>query len=249
MSDLLMQLRMLKLSAMAEGIQRQRETPQTYDELGFEERLGLLAEEEHLARENNRVKRLRRLANLKHAAAPEGLQYPVSRGLRAEQMRELLTGQYLAQHKNILITGPTGSGKSWVASALGEQACRQKYSVQCWRVTRLLESLATGHVDGSYLKQLKQLQKVELLLLDDLGLESLRTQQCNDLLEILEDRHEEKSTIVISQLPVDKWYGVMENPTAADAILDRLIHNAHRLALRGESMRKKKEVEVEGEAG
>lgn len=241
MSDLLMQLRMLKLSAMAEGVQRQRETPQTYDELAFEERLRLLVEEEHMARENNRIKRLRRQANLKYAAAPEGLQYPVSRGLRAEQMRELLTGQYLVQHQNILITGPTGSGKSWVANALGEQACRQKYSVQSWRVTRLLESLGMGHVDGSYLKQLKQLQKVELLLLDDLGLEALRSQQCNDLLEVLEDRYEQKSTVVISQLPVEKWYGVMENPTAADAILDRLIHKAHRIELRGESMRKKKE--------
>lgn len=239
MSDLLMRMRTLKLSAMAEGVQRQRESPQTYNELAFEERLSLLIEDEHIARENNQIMRLRRQAGLKHAAAPEGLQYPVSRGLTAEQMRELLAGQYLAMHKNILLTGPTGSGKSWVANALGEQACRQKYSVQCWRVTRLLEALGAGRVDGSYLKQLKQLQKIELLILDDLGLEPLNSQQCNDLLEILEDRYEQKSTIVISQLPVDQWYGVMENPTVADAILDRLIHSAYRLPLKGESLRKK----------
>lgn len=241
MDNLITQLRTLKVPAMAEGLMRQRESPQTYAELGFEERLSLLAEEEQRNRENNRISRLRRSARLRLNASPEELRYPASRGLKAEYMRQLLTGEYLLQRKDILITGPTGSGKSWLACALGEQACRQKYHVQYWRVSRLLGELGAGHADGSYLKQMKSLQKVELLILDDLGLESLTVRQSGDLLEVVEDRYEKGSTIVISQLPVDKWYGLMENPTTADALLDRLIHGAHRLNLQGESMRKNKE--------
>ncbi len=152
MSDnLLNKLTQLKLPAMAGSLIRQRETPQTYDELSFEERLGLLVDDELLNRENGRVARLRKSANLKYQAAPEGLHYPVSRGLRADQMRELLNGHYITHKKNLLITGPTGCGKSWVANALGEQACRQKHSVQYWRTGRLLEMLAQGRVDGSWL--------------------------------------------------------------------------------------------------
>ncbi|EGI5604350.1 ATP-binding protein [Salmonella enterica subsp. enterica serovar Augustenborg] len=241
-NNLIHKLSQLKLPAMAESLIRQRETPQTYEELSFEERLALLADDELLNRENGRVSRLRKNANLKYQAAPEGLHYPASRGLKPEQMRELLNGHYITHRKNILITGPTGCGKSWIANALGEQGCRQKHTVQYWRAGRLLEVLAQGRVDGSWLKHLKQLQKTEVLILDDLGLEPLTNPQCNDLLEIIEDRYEQSSTIVVSQFPVDKWHGLMENPTTADAILDRLVHNAHRLALQGESMSKNKPV-------
>ncbi|EFP9818842.1 ATP-binding protein, partial [Shigella sonnei] len=184
---------------------------QTYDELSFEERLTLLVDDELLSRENSRVARLRKNACLKYQATPEGLRYPASRGLRAEQMRELLNGYYIIHRKNLLITGPTGCGKSWIANALGEQACRQKYSVRYCRTGRLLEQLAQGRVDGSWLKYLKQLQKIQVLI---------------------------SSTIVVSQFPVDKWHGLMENPTTADAILDRLVHNSHRVVLQGESLRK-----------
>lgn len=233
MSDnLLNKLTQLKLPAMAGSLIRQRETPQTYEELSFEERLTLLVDDELLNRENGRVARLRKSANLKYQAATEGL--------RAEQMRELLNGHYITHKKSLLITGPTGCGKSWIANALGEQACRQKHSVQYWRTGRLLEMLAQGRVDGSWLKHLKQLQKAQVLILDDLGLEPLSNAQCNDLLEIIEDRYGQSSTIVVSQFPVDKWHGLMENPTTADAILDRLVHNAYRLVLQGESMRKNK---------
>ena len=239
MSDnLLNKLTQLKLPAMAGSLIRQRETPQTYDELSFEERLTQLVDDELLSRETNRVARLRKNAGLKYQATPEGLSYPASRGLRAEQMRELLNGHYIIHRKNLLITGPTGCGKSWIANALGEQACRQKHSVRYCRTGRLLEQLAQGRVDGSWLKYLKQLQKIQLLILDDLGLEQLSNAQCNDLLELIEDRYGQSSTIVVSQFPVDKWHGLMENPTTADAILDRLVHNSHRLVLQGESLRK-----------
>ncbi|WP_291973334.1 IS21-like element helper ATPase IstB [Candidatus Symbiopectobacterium sp.] len=236
--DLLTKLRALKLSAIADGMIRQREAPGTYNELGFAERLVLLVEEELLNRENSRVGRLRKRARLRHGATPEGLCYPVSRGLKAEQMCELLNGHYITHSKNILITGPTGSGKSWVGCALDEQEFRQKRNIQYWRMGRLLDQLEQGRLDGSLLNQLKQLQKIEPLILDDLGLEVITTLQCNDLLEITEDRCGQTNTILISQLPVEQWYGVMGNPTAADAFMDRLIHNAHRLELKGESLRK-----------
>ncbi len=151
-------------------------------------------------------------------------------------MRELLNGHYIVHKKSLLITGPTGCGKSWIVNALGEQACRQKHSVQYWRTGRLLEMLGQGRVDGSWLKHLKhlkQLQKTQVLILDDMGLEPLTNAQCNDLLEIIQDRYGQSSTIVVSQFPVDKWHGLMENPTTADAILDRLVHNTHRVVLQG----------------
>ncbi|SQS15195.1 transposase [Escherichia coli] len=143
-----------------------------------EERLTLLVDDELLSRENSRVARLRKNAGLKYQATPEGLRYPASRGLRAEQMRELLNGHYITHRKNLLITGPTGCGKSWIANALGEQACRQKHSVRYCRTGRLLEQLAQGRVDGSWLKYLKQLQKIQVLILDDLGLEPRQPGGC-----------------------------------------------------------------------
>jgi len=245
MDALLIQLRQLKLAAMANALEEQRLAPHTYGELSFDERLGLLVEQEHLARDNTRLQRLRKQAGLRLKATPEGLRYPAKRGLRAEQVTPLLQGHHLTYHQNILITGPTGSGKTYLACALGEQACRQNKRVQYYRLGRLLESLKMGHADGSYLKQLVQIQKVDMLILDDWGLEGFKGKQVSDLLDVIEDRYEQRSTIIVSQLPVSEWYGLMDNPTVADALLDRVIHNAHRLELTGESQRKK--ILVQGE--
>ena len=236
MEHLLSQIRQLRLAAVLE---QQWQTPNTYDELSFEERLNLLVEQEHLSRDNNRIKRLRKQANLRLQAKPEELRYPATRGLRKEQMQPLLEGRHLLYQQNILITGPTGSGKTFLGCALGEQACRQNYRVQYHRLSHLLETLKLGHVDGSYLKILSKLQKVDLLILDDWGLEGFQGKQVTDLLDVIEDRYERRSTVIISQLPVNQWYDLMDNPTVADALLDRLIHNAHRLELQGESQRKK----------
>lgn len=243
MDMLLTQLRQLRLPAMAGALEQQRLTPHTYAELGFEERLGLLTGQEQLSRENSRIQRLRKQANLRLKAEPEGLRYPAARGLRNEHVQPLLQGQHLTYHQNVLITGPTGSGKTYLACALGEQACRQNYRVQYYRLGRLLESLKLGHADGTYLKLLSHLQKVDMLILDDWGLEGFKGKQISDLLDVIEDRYERRSTVIVSQLPVAQWHELMDNPTVADALLDRLIHNAHRLELKGESQRKKTLVE------
>tara|TARA_B100000745_G_C20126835_1_gene386010 strand:- start:959 stop:1426 length:468 start_codon:yes stop_codon:yes gene_type:complete len=153
-------------------------------------------------------------------------------------MADLLSGGYLQQRQNILITGATGGGKTFVACALGEQACRQGVSAQYWRLSRLTECLHIARADGSYSKQLEILAKQQLLILDDWGLEKLNVKQATDLLEVIEDRHGLNSTIICSQLPVEQWHSMISNGTVADALLDRLIHNSHRLELKGESMRR-----------
>ena len=153
-------------------------------------------------------------------------------------MAGLLTGNYLRLHQNVLITGPTGCGKTYVACALGEQACQQHMQVRYYRVGRLLEELNAARADGSYQRLLLTLAKQELLLLDDWGLEKLSARQAADLLEVIEDRYQQGSTVIASQLPVSEWHQMVSNPTVADALLDRLLHHSHRIELKGESMRK-----------
>lgn len=218
------QIRSLRLGHMLNALEQQRAQPGTYGELGFEERLSLLLDNELLQREATKVSRLRRQAKLRLSATASGLDWRPERGLKRQQ--------------NILITGPTGCGKTYVACALGEQACQQHVTVGYWRLPRLLEELNTGHADGSYRKQLVQLSKKGVLILDDWGLEKLTTRQSSDLLEVMEDRYGKGSTLVISQLPVPEWYKMVSNPTVADALMDRLVHNSHRIELRGESLRK-----------
>ena len=186
----------------------------------------------------SKVARLRRQARLRLSATASGLDWRPERGLKRQQIAELLSGGWYQRQQNVLITGPTGSGKTYVACALGEQACQQHVAVGYWRLPRLLDDLNTGHVDGSYRKQLLQLAKKTVLILDDWGLEKLSPRQSSDLLEVVEERYGRGSTILISQLPVNEWYKMVSNPTVADALMDRLVHNSHRLELSGESLRK-----------
>jgi len=232
------QIRSLRLGHMLNALELQRTQPGTYQELGFEERLGLLLEHELLQREMSKVARLRRQARLRLSATASGLDWRPERGLKRQQIAELLSGGWYQRQQNVLITGPTGSGKTYVACALGEQACQQHVAVGYWRLPRLLDDLNTGHVDGSYRKQLLQLAKKTVLILDDWGLEKLSPRQSSDLLEVVEERYGRGSTILISQLPVNEWYKMVSNPTVADALMDRLVHNSHRLELSGESLRK-----------
>jgi len=234
----LQQLRTLKLTGMADGLEQQQSQPATHDELGFEERLGLLVDREATYRHNNKITRLLKVARLKLQAYPEDIDYTHPRGLIKSQFASLLSNQWMEQHNNILLTGPTGCGKTYLACVLATSACRHGYSVRYFRTSRLLESLSIAHGDGRFTKLINQLAKIDLLILDDWGLEKLSLIQRNDLLEIMEDRHGNKSTMITSQLPITQWHKSIGDATLADAILDRLLHNAHKLKLKGESMRK-----------
>jgi len=232
------QLKTLRLGHAAQALDQQREQLSTYAELSFEERLSLLLECELLNRDQTKSQRLKRQAKLRLNAQASQLIYKEGRGLMRAKMSELLTGSYLHKHQNILITGPTGAGKTYVACAIAEQACERQYTVRYYRLSRLLDDLNSGKLDGSYQKQLLALSKKALLIIDDWGMNKLTQEQSSHLLEVLEDRYQESSTIVISQLPVKEWYNMISNATIADALLDRLIHNSHRIELGGESMRK-----------
>ena len=231
-------LRSLKLTGMADGLEQQLEQPSTHAELGFEQRLALLVDRESTHRHNNKLTRLLKAARLKLQAAPEDINYSHPRGLAQSQFADLLSNQWLHQHHNILITGPTGCGKTYLACVLGTQACRAGLSVRYFRTSRLLEDLSIAHGDGRFPRLIKQLAKADLLILDDWGLEKMTLSQRNDVLEIMEDRHGFKSTLITSQVPIQQWHNMIGDATLADAILDRLLHNSHKLKLKGESMRK-----------
>lgn len=236
----LKQLRQLKLGGMASALEQQWENPSTYSDLGFDERFELLVNQELTARANSRLQRLLKQARFKVNAQVQDIDYAHPRGLKQTQIADLLRGEWLSHHQNLMITGPTGCGKTYLACALGNQACHQDKTVRYYRASRLFEMLTLGHGDGTYLKLINQLAKTDLLIIDDWGLEQLTQSQRNDLLEIMEDRHGSKSTLITSQLPTTEWHNFIADPTLADAILDRLLHNAHKLKLKGESMRKLK---------
>lgn len=232
-------LRHLKLRGMAQALEEQRETPDT-QALSFEERFALLVDRERLSRDNGRYRGLLRDARLKVAqACIEDVHYKAGRGLERSQIAALADGAWIERGQNLLMTGPTGSGKTWIACALAHQACRQGRPAKYWRVPRLFQELRTAHGDGSYLKLLKRLAKTPVLVLDDWGLIGLSTQDRADLLEILDDRLNARSTVICSQLPVDTWHAYLGEPTLADAILDRIVHHSHRIELetQGESLR------------
>ena len=232
-------LRNLKLTAMAQALEEQIEQPATFD-LSFEERLSLLVMREITDRENRRLQRLLKTARLKQAACVEDIDYRHPRGLDKSLMATLAGGDWIRRGANVHITGQTGTGKSWLACALGNQACRMGWSVKYERVPRLLENLRIAHADGSFGKRLAQLAKTDLLILDDFGIKPLARGDRHDLLEIIEDRHGARSTLVTSQLPISLWHEYIGEPTVADAVLDRLLQNAFRMELKGESLRRTK---------
>lgn len=227
----------LGLTGMAKALDDQRRQPDI-TALSFEERLALLVDREAIERENKRLGSRLKFAGLRQAATIEDADMKVARGLDKALFAKLAAGDWIARHQNLIITGKTGLGKSWLSCALGHKACRDDRSVLYHRMPRLFDALALARGDGRHARLLKTLGRVDLLILDDWGLGPITQDQARDLLEIVDDRHGRRATIVTSQLEVENWHGLIPNPTIADAILDRLVHNAHRLALNGESIRK-----------
>jgi DNA replication protein DnaC len=234
----LSQLRQLKLNGMAAALQLQSEQPGNYDNLSFEERIAMMADSEQHEREIRKQERLLKSAKLKIHANAQDIDYSQPRGLKQSQMASLLNCEWVSKHQNLLLTGPCGSGKTYLACAAAHTACTKGYSVRYYRISRLMIALTQAKADGTYTKALNQLAKIDMLILDDWGLEVLKPAQRNDLMEIMDDRNGSTSTVIISQLPTDEWYQSIGDNTLADAILDRLMHNAHRINLKGESMRK-----------
>ena len=235
----LIRLRDLKLGGMAAALEQQQGQPSTYDELPFTERLELLLDREYQSRDHRKQDRLVRQARFKLQATITDIDYQHPRNLKKTQVARLAGTDWLEKGQNLLITGPCGSGKTYLGCAIGHQACLNGLSARYYRLSRLLLELTQAKADGSYQKLLAQLAKVRLLILDDWGLEALTPAQRNDLREIMDDRHGTTSTMIISQLPTEQWYAAIGDNTLADAILDRLMHNAHRWILKGESMRKR----------
>jgi DNA replication protein DnaC len=228
----------LRFSGMLKALEEQMQMPDI-KQLGFEERLGLLVDREMTDRENRRLKTRLRKAKLRQNACVEDVDFRHPRKLDKTLFMNLADGRWLKEHNNVLLIGPTGVGKTYLACALAQKACRLGYSVLYFRLPRLLHELSIAKADGRYDKLLTGIGRIDLLVLDDWGLYKFVKEQRHDLLEILEDRHGRRSTLVTSQLPVKHWHEIIADPTLADAILDRLVHNAYKLSLSGESMRKK----------
>jgi len=232
------QLTQLKLSGIKSALEHQNELPSTYQEMSFEERLSLLLDEELTQRENKRIARLLKQAHFRLHAELEELDYRSGRGLEKSVIRNLASGQWLSRKQNILLTGATGCGKTYLACALGRHLCRQGHSVYYFRLKNLLEECYQSHADGSYPKLLGKLAKSALLIIDDWGLEPLAADQRSDLLEIIDQHYQKGAILLISQLPIEEWHRMIGDANHADAILDRLVHGSIKVNLAGESMRK-----------
>ena len=239
MGESIEKLKAMRLSGMVQGIVEQRESPH-YQDLSFEERLGYLVEREWLLREERRFGRRLKEAGLRQRATVEEIDFQAQRNLKRAFIMELAGCEWIRQYHNLIVTGPTGVGKTYLACALGYRACVMGYKVKYHRVGRLLSMLALSRGDGSYLATMKSLAKVQLLILDDWGLNHLSREEALDLLEVIEDRNQRGSTLVISQVPVEAWHQLIGEATIADAILDRLVHNAYRVEMDGESMRRQR---------
>lgn len=234
---LLDKLAQLRLSALRAALEEQLHHPQ-YADLSFEDRLSLLVDSECAHRDNNRLQRRLKAARLSLPATMEDLDLSPSRGLDRRLVLQLAQGEWIRQHLNILVLGPTGVGKTFLACALAHAACRHGFNVRYERTSRLLQQTALTHVDGSYPKLLDAFARIQVLVLDDWLRDPLTRPQSQDLLEIVDDRYGRSSTLVATQVPVAEWHARFPDPTIGDAILDRLVHNAYRLTLQGESRRK-----------
>jgi DNA replication protein DnaC len=230
----------LRFTGMAAALDEQMQMNSSMDDLGFEERLGILLDREMAVRQTRAMNTRLRKARLRQDGCMEDINFRHPRGLDKSLVMRLAGCDWIKEHHNLLLTGPTGVGKTYLACAFAQKACREGYNTLYLRMTKLFEDLALAKGDGRYLKLLASFAKADLLVLDDYGLEPLGRDQRHDLLEILEDRHGLKSTLVTSQLPIEHWHEQIGDPTLADAILDRLVHCAHKIQLNGESMRKKK---------
>lgn len=232
-------LNAMKLTAMAKAFADQMQCPDI-TQLTFEERFGLIVDHQMTDLENRRMQNRLKKAKLRLPACLEDLDFKQGRGLDRSTVMSLALNQWVTSHHNILVTGPTGAGKSYLACALAQKACRDGYATLYQRVPRLLQEIAVSRLDGRYAKLIAPITKCEVLILDDLLISPLTREEQRELLEIVEERYDRKATIVTSQLPVKAWHDAMQDPTLADAILDRLVHNAYKLELKGESMRRKR---------
>lgn len=230
-------LQELGLKGMAAAYRAQLQDPDVQS-LSFDERFGLIVDREWGERQNRRLARRLREAKLRLPAAVEDIDFTVSRGLDRGLVRTLAEGRWLREHQNLLVSGPTGVGKTFLVCALANAAIRLGFSARYYRVPRLLGDLAIARADGTYPKVMAKLAKVDLLVLDDWGLSPFTPAEARELLEVIEERHGTRSTAVASQLPIENWHGALGDPTVADAIMDRLVHQAYKVNLRGESMRK-----------
>ena len=232
------QLRELRLTGMADALEEQQAVPDVQS-LSFEDRLGLLVEREATVRQDRRLARLLRQAKLRLPATIEDLDLRSPRGLDRSVILRLASCDWVRNHQVVLVTGATGTGKTYLACALAQAACRQGISSRYLRLTQLIEDMALARADGSYPKLMSRLQKTDLLAIDDYGMAPLNQTERRDLLEVIEDRSGRRATLLASQLPLDHWHEVIGDATFADAILDRLVHHAHRITLKGPSMRRK----------
>jgi len=229
----------MKLPGMAEGLQEQMNS-NVYRDLSFEERFGILVDKEKLSRENRQLKTLLSHAHLRHPnACLEDIDFRTRRGLSKDVILKLSQNEWIRSNQNIIIVGPTGAGKTYIACALGNSAIRQGIHAAYVRLPRLAQELKIAKADGSFVKLLGRLQRIRLLIIDDWGINPFTDEERRNYFEIMEDRHNVRSTIIASQFPIDTWHDIIGDPTLADAICDRVIHNAHKIILKGEeSMRK-----------
>jgi len=233
------QLTSMRMHGFTKALQEQLDKDEL-KELAFDERISLLVDREFRDREDRRLTRRLQQAKLRESACVEDIDYRHARGLDKTLVRRLSSCTWIGKHQNVIITGSTGVGKTYVSCALADKACREGFTAVYRRMPRLLQELVVARADGSYSKLLARLAKMDLLIVDDWGTAPMNEQERRDILEVFEDRHGNRSTVLATQLPIDKWHSYIGDPTIADAILDRLVHNAHHINLSGGSMRKAK---------